>query len=391
MRLSVPAVIFLAAALAFAQSDFNGEVQQHYRKAAEAMRLRNLDEAAEQFRAMIRLDPNLAEGHANLGGVYYLQHKYPEAAVELEAALKLKPSMTKAEDLLGISIARSGHLEKALPFLEKTFHRTGENELRQEAGVLLIELFEATRNEERARETLDALRRAYPDSPEVLYVAYRIYSENAVKALSDLVRTAPDSARLHQVAGELMESEGDFPHAADQYQKALEKDPSLAGIRRALGVALMNSSQDDASLLRAQREFEQELAVNPSDAHSEYQLGEIFWRKHQADEAAKHYLRAMQIRSNFTDALIALGKVWTTQDRAQQAIEVLQQAVKIDPANEVAHYRLAQAYHKLGRKQEADSEMGQFRKLREASASLSVIYQQVQRKPITEQTVESRE
>jgi len=54
---------------------------------------------------------------------------------------------------------------------------------------------------------------------------------------------------LHQVAGELMESEGDFPHAADQYQKALEKDPSLAGIRRALGVALMNSSQDDAARL----------------------------------------------------------------------------------------------------------------------------------------------
>ena len=264
-------------------------------------------------------------------------------------------------------------------------------ELRQEAGILLIELFDATQNAERSRETLDALRQAYPDSPEVLYVSYRIYSENAVKALSGLVRVAPDSARLHQVAGELMESEGDFPQAADQYQKALEKDPSLTGIRRALGVALMNSSQDDASLLRAQKEFEQELAVNPSDAHSEYQLGEIFWRKHQADEAAKHYLRAVQIRPNFADALIALGKVWTAQNRAPQAIEVLQQAVKIDPANEVAHYRLAQAYRRLGRVQEADSEMGQFRKLREASASLSVIYQQVQRKLITEQTIESRE
>ena len=111
-----------------------------------------------------------------------------------------------------------------------------------------------------------------------------------------------------KVAGELMETEGDFPHAADQYQKALEKDPSLAGIRRALGVALMNTSQDDASLLRAQKEFEQELAVNPSDAHSEYQLGEIFWRKRQADEAAKHYLRAIQIRPTFADALIALSR-----------------------------------------------------------------------------------
>jgi len=43
MRLSVPAVIFLGAAIAFAQSDINGEVQQHYRKAAEAMRLREVE------------------------------------------------------------------------------------------------------------------------------------------------------------------------------------------------------------------------------------------------------------------------------------------------------------------------------------------------------------
>jgi len=390
MRLRLTTVIVLGAALAFAQSDINGGVQQHYRKAAEAMRLGNLDEAAGEFRAMVRLDPNLPEGHANLGGVYYLQHKYPEAAVELEAALKLKPSMTKAEDLLGISIARSGQLVQALPLLEKTFHRTGD-EFQQEAGILLIELFNATRNPEKARETIEGLRQAHPNSPEVLYVAYRLYSENAVKALSDLVRTAPDSARLHQVAGELMESEGDFPHAAGQYQKALEKDPSLPGIHRALGVALMNSSQDDAPLLQAQKEFEQELAMNPGDAHSEYELGEIFWRKHQPDEAAKHYLRATRFRPNFVDALIALGKVWTAQDRSQQAIEVLQQAVKIDPGNEVAHYRLAQTYRRLGRVQEADSEMMQFRKLREASASLSVIYQQVQRKPITEQTIESRE
>ena len=70
---------------------------------------------------------------------------------------------------------------------------------------------------------------------------------------------------------------------------------------------------------------------------------------------------------------------------------MLKEAVRIDPANEVAHYRLAQAYHKLGQLKESEIELAQFRKLREASASLSVIYQQVQRKQITEQTIESRE
>ena len=70
-------------------------------------------------------------------------------------------------------------------------------------------------------------------------------------------------------------------------------------------------------------------------------------------------------------------------------MQVLQEAVKIDPNNEVAHYRLAQAYRKLGQAAESELELAQFRRLREASASLGMIYQQVQRKPITEQTIES--
>jgi len=392
VQLSFLVPAFFGASLALsAQGDPSDGIQTHYRKAAEAMRLQKLDDAAEEFRWMLRLDPNLAEAHANLGVVFYLQRRYPEASAEFEAALKLKPSLVKAEDLLGISEARSGHLERALPLLEKTFGRDGENEFRQEIGLLLIESFKALLQPQKARETIDALRQAYPTSPEVLYVAYRSYSDMAGKALSDLVHAEPDSARLHQVAGELLESEGDFPHAVDQFQMALEKNPSLTGVHRALGVALMNSSQDDASMLRAQKEFERELAIDPDDAHSEYQVGEIFWRKHEAEAAVKHYSHAVQLRPNFVDAMVALGKVWTSQDLAQKALDVLKEAVRIDPANEVAHYRLAQAYHKLGQLKESEIELAQFRKLREASASLSVIYQQVQRKQITEQTIESRE
>jgi Tfp pilus assembly protein PilF len=81
--------------------------------------------------------------------------------------------------------------------------------------------------------------------------------------------------------------------------------------------------------------------------------------------------------------------VWVFQGQADQALQVLREAAGIDPNSEVAHYRLAQAYRKLGQPAESERELAQFRKLREASSSVSLIYQQVQRKPITEQTIES--
>ncbi|PYV81751.1 MAG: hypothetical protein DMG05_29390 [Acidobacteria bacterium] len=171
----------------------------------------------------------------------------------------------------------------------------------------------------------------------------------------------------------------------------IEIDPKLSGIHHALGVAILHSSRDEASRLQAQGEFELELAVNPGAAHSEYQLGEIYWLGSRPEEALKHFTRALELQSSFVDAQIALGKVWISQGQPAKALTFLQQAVRIDPENEVAHYRLAEAYRKLGRNQEGAAEMALFKKLREASSSIASIYRQVQQTPITVQTVEATE
>lgn len=377
-------------ALAAAQTP-RDEIQLHYRQASEAMRLHRLDEAALEFREILRIDAKVAEAHANLGVIDYMQHRYAEASAEFGEALRLKPSLATAENFLGLSLARTGRMQEALPLLEKSFRGSGDRQFREETGLLLLQVYDALRRSDQGLDVLRVLEREYPSSSEVLYTAYHWHSSLASKALAGLVQAAPDSARVHEVAGELLESEGDFPHAAEQYRIALQMDPGLAGGHRALGLALMNTSPDDASLSKAQKEFELALAADPGDAHSEYQLGEISWRRRQPEEALRHYSRAAELRPDFTDALIALGKLRTFQGQPEKALPVLQEAIRIDPGNEVAHYRLAQAYKKLGRAGPAEQELAEFRKLRKASASISAIYQQAQRKPITGQTIESSE
>ena len=153
-------------------------------------------------------------------------------------------------------------------------------------------------------------------------------------------------------------------------------------------MALMSSSTDEASRDEARKQFELELALNPNDGVSEYQLGEILWLGNKPDDALKHFSRAVELSPGFTNALIAAGKAWTAQDLPERAVTFLRKAVAIEPENEVAHYRLAQAYLKMGQKQQADEELAQFRKLRAALESLRSIYRQVQENRITAQTVE---
>ena len=56
----------------------------------------------------------MAEAHANLGMLYYLQERYAEARPALEAALKLKPSLPGPYFFLGVIAFKGREFQKAL-------------------------------------------------------------------------------------------------------------------------------------------------------------------------------------------------------------------------------------------------------------------------------------
>jgi tetratricopeptide (TPR) repeat protein len=367
----------------------DAEIQQRYQRAQQALAAKRLDDAAREFREILKLNPAIAGAYANLGLLAYQQGQYGEASRELRAALERDRSLTGAEDLLGMSLAREGRTAEALPLLEKCFRRGGREDYRLEAGLLLFEIDSTAQRLHEAIEVLWSLEAQYPNDPDVLYAAYRLHADLGAKSLASLMKAAPDSARLHQVTAELLESDGDYPHAVDQYRRALAANPALPGLGTALGVAILNSSQEAEARAEARKEFEAELKLNPRDEHAEYQLGEIAWWEHRPEEATAHYARAVELQPKFVEALLGLAKAWLLAGKTTEARKLLAQAVEFEPANEVAHYRLAQAARKLGDEAEAAKELAEFKRLRAESASISKIYQQVRKRDVTPQSVEA--
>ena len=131
----------------------------------------------------------------------------------------------------------------------------------------------------------------------------------------------------------------------------------------------MNSVNDEPNRKEAQRQFEQELSLNPNDALSEYQIGELMWIANRPGDAIKRFLRAVELQPNFPDALIAAGKALLSTGKPDQGISLLEKAVSLDPSNEVAHYRLAQAFQKIGDMERAQKELAEFRRLRSARSA----------------------
>jgi tetratricopeptide (TPR) repeat protein len=78
-----------------------------------------LDEAIAEYRAAIRIKPDYAEAHLDLGLVQGKQRKLEEAIAELRAAIRIKPDHAEAHFNLGIALANQGRRDEAIAELRE--------------------------------------------------------------------------------------------------------------------------------------------------------------------------------------------------------------------------------------------------------------------------------
>jgi tetratricopeptide (TPR) repeat protein len=256
----------------------------------------------------------------------------------------------------GLSLAKSGRCKEALPLL-RTAARSGESDLKRQAGFAGVRCAMLGPSPDSATEFLRSLTRDFPQDPEVLYLAVHTYSDLSTRAAQDLGSKAPNSAQAHELNAEALEMQGKWDEAAKEYQAVLRQDPHLPGIHFLLGRLLLsrpNPAPDMAE--QARNEFQQELEIDPSNAGAEYVLGELARQESQWPEAIAHFTRATKLDAAFGDAYLGLGTSLFSSKQFAQAIPPLETAVKLEPQNPAAHYSLAMAYSRAGRAQDADKE-----------------------------------
>ena len=84
------------------------QIRMHYERAQKDLQANQPEDAKLEFQAILKLDPNNAEAHANLGLIAFAGASYETAAADLRAALKIRPSMWNAQAFLGLSEMRLG-------------------------------------------------------------------------------------------------------------------------------------------------------------------------------------------------------------------------------------------------------------------------------------------
>jgi tetratricopeptide (TPR) repeat protein len=262
-----------------------------------------------------------------------------------------------------ITLAAGGNCEQALPLLKRDLRPVTDKELKRKAGLAGMRCAMTLNRGDAALDFLQILAREFPNDPDVLYAEVHAFSDLATRASQQLGQHA-SSPEAHELLAESYESQGKWDDAAKEYRAIIAHNPDFPGIHFRLGRLLLSKPNPAPSIVGdAKREFQQELAVDPSNAGAEYVLGELARQNQEWDDAAAHFSRATKLNSGFAEAFLGLGATLISEKHYADAISPLETAIKLQPMNPDAHYNLATACSRAGRKQEAEQEFAIHAKL----------------------------
>lgn len=345
-------------------------------KVQQYLQQRRPDLAIPVLRQIVALDAKNVNAQANLGVLIYFQNDFAGAIPELRNALAMQPNLPRIRGLLGIAEKRTGDMTSAQSDLEQAFPLIDDPKFMKQVGLELIELDGAASQFSKALAVTAKLEEANPQDAEVLFVSYEIATQMKDQTMLSMLLVAPNSAQMSMmVAGELAR-QGEHDKSIAKYREAIRINPHLPGVHFELAEQLRAAADPK---LNAQAEGEYRLALkdNQYDEKSWCHLGEVIATRGDFKAAQEAYNKALAIQPNDSTARTDLAIALISMNQQKDAIPLLETAIKDDPTNSVAHYRLSALYRREGRAADAKREMDEYTHYKNLKDKMSDVFKQV--------------
>ncbi len=380
----LPTCLILLFGMGFGVCQNNGGGQQdyaeHLQKAQEFLREKRPDLAVPELEAAVKINPDAVDAQGNLGVLLFFQGKYADAIPHLRVAVAKQEGLSKIQGLLGIAEKRTQDSANARKDLEAAFPGIEDQHFKVQVGLELVELDTENSDLTSAAAVIAQLQKAAPENPEVLYAAYRTYSDLTIQSMLSLALVAPDSAQMHQLLAHEEQKRGDTNGAIAEYRKAIATNPNLPGVHFDLA-ELLRTSQDPKVKQEAKEEYRMDLEQNSRDARAERRLGEIDAEDGNAAAAYGEFEKAVVMNPDDSDAKLDLAKMLIQMGQWEKAVPLLEQTVQLDPTIAVAHLRLSQLYRRKGMLKQSEEQVELYKKYTDLKQKLKASYKELQVQP----------
>ena len=228
-------------------------------------------DSKELLKKAIKINPNDALAHNNLGIVLVKLNRYEEAEKEYREAINLDRNLGLAHNNLGTLLHDLNRYDEA------------EKEYR--------EAIKLNRNDADAHYNLGNL---------LLDLNGYIESEYEYMVATKL---DPNDADAHYNLGNLLHKLNRYEEAEKEYREVIKLDRNLVLAHNNLGAVLVKLNSND----EAEKEYREAIKLDPNYAKVHYNLGVLLAIKGRKDEAKQEILKAKELFKNRETSAVSNG------------------------------------------------------------------------------------
>jgi len=347
-----------------------GAPQQNARQAALVLEQQGKNAEAEAaWRSWLQSHSASSEAYAHLGLLEARQEHYKEAVSFYRKALALGPAIPGLRLNLGLALFKEGELKAALQefnLLEKNSPPSSPDH--QRLIILIGMSYYGLGEHAKAVPYLkEAVSADSQNLPLRLALAHScLWSKQyqcVLDAYHEILLLNAESAEADMLAGEALDEMKDVPGAIAQFRAAVKADPKMPDVHFGLGYLLWTKRQYTDAI----PEFTAELDNNPNHAQALTYLADTDMHLGDPHAAIPLLEKAIHIDSAIELAHLDLGEIDVDAGRREDALRELSAAARLAPNDVDVHWRLGRLYKTMGDQQKAKAEFDKAKSITEAA------------------------
>jgi len=365
----------------------------------------NQQAAIAALESALKLQPDLAPAHYQLGQLYLATERAPEAEQRFQRALELEPEALAARiGLANVALAR-GEPKRALEILEQAGQAKPDS---QELRRLQASAWRALGDDDKAKSLASAsdgppARESFPDAlrgdlereegvslklvrmraeswlarsePQRALAELNAYLEQSPKSAPALVALADLHMRLDQVEeaiaryqaavtldggnvaalsqwGTALARIGRADQGIEKLRQAMALEPNQLEVRSNLG-SMLCGSEDPELRKEGLNLLAETLQQHPDHASLRLNFAQALRANERFEEALAAFQRALELAPDNLRARFEYGLLCAQMGRFQDAADAFAQVVAADPARRPAHDNLIWTLTRMGRDRDA--------------------------------------
>jgi len=325
------------------------------------------DPDESSLRATADREPGNFDANHRLGKLLVAGGKASQALTYLERASQLEPGNYENAYLLALAYADAGQYQRAranAQALLKVQEKPGQKD-EAELHHLLGDIEEKSGNPLEAVRQYQKAAELDPSEPYFFDWGSELLLHRAVEPAIEVFnkgnRLFPHSARMLVALGVAWYSNGSYDQAAQRLCEASDLNPDDPKAYLFLGkIQSVETTQSECSTERLARFAK----LQPENALANYYYAVNLWKRRKGPNDAESLAqveslltKAVALDSRLGIGYLQLGVLYSERGDFPRAVMSYQEAIKVNPELEAAHYRLAQVYKRTGDKVGAEQEL----------------------------------